>query len=452
MDIQLALDPYAVITYIVSYVNKDETQMTKFLTEALRADAKEKAKKKLKTLKMTYLTHRQVGASEATYRVLPALKLKDSNIGCIFIMTGFPKNRSGFWKKIPEDNENTDTNVDEDENDSENEVEDEDLFVDSNELGEKIADKEGRFKQETTIHERYAARPRSSDTNIEGRLEKICLAQFASHYTPIKKLPKKADIGDDGCSKQLSWRTIFNSETRLPNYIRLSNGLHYMRLRTYPAVARIHSSKKKDGHEQYYSELVLFSPWRDEEEEFHVDSPTDCVAEYKNRQKEINANRESMYPGEATINLLEIGDWDLQKPEHLAEMLDCQGEQNNEEDMAEGCVDDPEFESFAYTGNLKADDGQDEQSKGQFEDFKYKKITLPSKKEMKHLTRKLVPEQMNVLRKVVSMCKDIKRARKNPNIEPKPMRLLLHGGAGNSLQKCQLISKGHFGFFNSPKK
>ena len=72
----------------------------------------------------------------------------------------------------------------------ESEVEDEDLFVDSNELGEKIADKEGRFKQETTVHERYAARPRSSDTNIEGRLEKICLAQFASHYTPIKKLPK----------------------------------------------------------------------------------------------------------------------------------------------------------------------------------------------------------------------------------------------------------------------
>ena len=139
-----------------------------------------------------------------------------------------------------------------------------------------------------------------------------------------------------------------------------------------------------------------------------------------------------MYPGEATINLLEIGDWDLQKPEHLAEMLDCQGEQNNEEDLAEGCVDDPEFESFAYAGNLKANDGQDEPSKGRFEDFKYKKITLPSKKEMKHLTRKLVPEQMNALRKVVSMCKDIKRARKNPNIKLKPMRLILHGGAGNN--------------------
>ena len=33
-DIQLALDPYAVISYIVNYMNKDETQMTKNLKEA----------------------------------------------------------------------------------------------------------------------------------------------------------------------------------------------------------------------------------------------------------------------------------------------------------------------------------------------------------------------------------------------------------------------------------
>ena len=30
MDIQLAIDTYAIITYIVSYMNKAETQMTKF--------------------------------------------------------------------------------------------------------------------------------------------------------------------------------------------------------------------------------------------------------------------------------------------------------------------------------------------------------------------------------------------------------------------------------------
>ena len=42
MDIQLALDPYAVITYIVEYMNKDETQMTKFMTEALKTQGAQK--------------------------------------------------------------------------------------------------------------------------------------------------------------------------------------------------------------------------------------------------------------------------------------------------------------------------------------------------------------------------------------------------------------------------
>ena len=88
MDIQLALDTYAVITYIMSYMNKDETQMTKFLKKALNSVAKDNAKEKLRTLKMIYLTHRQVGTAEATYRILPAMKLKDSNIRCIFVTTG----------------------------------------------------------------------------------------------------------------------------------------------------------------------------------------------------------------------------------------------------------------------------------------------------------------------------------------------------------------------------
>ena len=42
-----------------------------------------------------------------------------------------------------------------------------------------------------------------------------------------------------------------------------------MRLRSFPAVMRIHSSKKKGGsHEQQYSELLLYTNFRDEVAEF----------------------------------------------------------------------------------------------------------------------------------------------------------------------------------------
>ena len=68
MDIQLALEPFAIITYIVSYVLKDEKGMTKFLKETLKNTVSKNVKEKLKALKETYMTHRQIGASEAAYQ------------------------------------------------------------------------------------------------------------------------------------------------------------------------------------------------------------------------------------------------------------------------------------------------------------------------------------------------------------------------------------------------
>lgn len=424
MDIQLAFDPYAVVTYIVSYMNKDENQMSKFMMEALRADTKQNAREKLKTLKMAYLTHRQVGIAEATYRLIPGMYLKKSDVQCIFVMSGFPKNRSKFWSKIADDkNEELILEEGDSDNETENNVNE------KQKQPVKLPGKSGTYQEATTIHDRYASRPRSVSPNSNSRLENMCLAQFAISYTYTAKLPKTIEMDENGCSKNLSLQTVFGSETCLPNYIKLENDLGYMRLRTFPQVLRIHSSKRKEGHEQHYSELVLFTHWRNEIDEFFEDSMEDCIAQYQSRRDEIISNRKAIYPGEDIIELLENGDLEYGKPEHFADILDCQGEQNNEDDNAEGSIDDPEFESISYMGNLNLQEGE---SNGQVVDFKYKKICLPSSSELKHMTRKLVPEQMNILRTVVSACKSIVRARKNPKVKPKPVRMIVHGGAGNN--------------------
>ena len=52
----------------------------------------------LEVLKCIYLTHRQNGACEATYRLLKNMHLKDSNITTVFLTTGFPENRYQFLK------------------------------------------------------------------------------------------------------------------------------------------------------------------------------------------------------------------------------------------------------------------------------------------------------------------------------------------------------------------
>ena len=100
MDIQIAHSPYAVLTYILSYVGKDETGMTTHLKETLRNTKHLTREEQLKALKITWLTHRQIGASEALYRLIPGLHLSRSNVQCIFVKTGFPENRHSNFHKI----------------------------------------------------------------------------------------------------------------------------------------------------------------------------------------------------------------------------------------------------------------------------------------------------------------------------------------------------------------
>ena len=123
--------------------------------------------------------------------------------------------------------------------------------------------------------------------------------------------------------------------------------------------------------------MLLFAHWRDEVVEFYRHSSDDCVVEYDSRKEEVNLNRKKMFPGEDVIELADIGDL---KPEQVFDTLDCQGEQENSDDQIAGCIDDPEFESFGYLGNLNQ---TTDPVKGKFEDFNYKKIAIPKTAETK---------------------------------------------------------------------
>ena len=427
MDIQLVVDPYAVISYIASYMNKDENSTTPFMKEALSKNAGKEAKEKLKALREAYLTHRQVGASEAAYRAIPAMKMKDSNISCIFVTTGFPNNRSVFFKKLKDEFDDEFENYLETEN--EMEQGDEGSDSESEEQSEhqkppprkklKIDGRPGLYEESITVHLRYSNRPRA--------LEAMCLAQFATSYVYTSRIPKRI-IFDEGCSTEFSNQTIFGSEKEfLPKYISLGGDLGKMRLRAFPAVLRIHSSKKKVGHEKEYAELLLFLSWRDEVKELHPEEEVKCIEKYGDKLLEIQDNREAIFPGERTINLLDNEDLEIHRPAHLCDMLDTQGDQENEDDLAIGAEDDPQFESFSYTGNLA------KEGKVSFETSKYRIVKLPNIDEMNFITRRLVPEQMNILRRVVEFCKDVLKSKKNIHHVAKALRLIIHGGAGNKL-------------------
>merc|ERR1712020_512147 len=143
--------------------------------------------------------HRQIGASEAVYRLIPGFHLTESNVGCVFIATGYPENRESFFKKVS--NEDSKPNQD-DEMDIDAALEDYiDYYenyphhLDEDNMEEdgthieniKLADRPGTYQQSTTMHEKYAFRPK--------RLEKMCFAQFCTIYVKTSK-PKTGTVFD----------------------------------------------------------------------------------------------------------------------------------------------------------------------------------------------------------------------------------------------------------------
>ena len=280
----------------------------------------------------------------------------------------------------------------------------------------QIAGRDGDYQAATNMHDRYPMRP--------NRLEKMTLAQFSTSYVIAYTVPKSAKFDNDGCSTDLSTQTVFNSEVCLPEHITLRENLGIMRLRRFPQVMRFQASKRKEGHEEQYSELLLFCHWRNENADFKRLNPKDCISVYNERKQELIDNKRKMFPGEEVIDAIDTADLEELKPTHIYDLIASQNIQENEDDREEGALDDPDFESFGYMGNL----GQEK--KENLEDHKFRKIRLPSNEELEMITRRLVPEQMNALRQIVSTMKCILRAKENLSFSFKPLRLIVHGGAG----------------------
>ena len=77
------------LTYITEYFCKTDSTMQELLKEAAKNIESHKTQKERQILlSNTFLTHRQMGEAEAACKMFPNLKMKDSNVGCVFIQTG----------------------------------------------------------------------------------------------------------------------------------------------------------------------------------------------------------------------------------------------------------------------------------------------------------------------------------------------------------------------------
>ena len=103
IDVQVCLDYFAIITYILDYKMKDESGTLDEITKALKEDTTDGLRQKLKLVAHTFMTHRRAGESEIMYKLFPFLHITQSNIGAMWLPTGFKENMSRMLQEISDE-------------------------------------------------------------------------------------------------------------------------------------------------------------------------------------------------------------------------------------------------------------------------------------------------------------------------------------------------------------
>ena len=175
-DIQVAIEFFAVITYISNYYSKEDTAVTDLVTKAVKETSSTDYKEKMKIAANVFLKSRQIYESEAVYRLIPSLTLAMSNVSCQFVFTGFKEERSVRWIKASDEQLKSGIKV------------------------VQLDNQDGYFFEQQTMWDKYLRRPSS--------LEEISFAQFAKMYRSMsaKKRGIQADDDEeevDSCDEEL---------------------------------------------------------------------------------------------------------------------------------------------------------------------------------------------------------------------------------------------------------
>ena len=109
-------------------------------------------------MKNIFLTHRQMGLFEAFMKILPEMKMKDSNIGVEYVPLGKPEEISRYLVRV----------------DKESNYIDKELFP--------IKDREGLYYEKPNVVDKYLCHGEE--------LNEICLAQFVKMFDAATSLGK----------------------------------------------------------------------------------------------------------------------------------------------------------------------------------------------------------------------------------------------------------------------
>ena len=274
------LNAYACIMYVASYIMKTDRSMGLLLKRVASEARTEELNSQIKKVSSAFLTHREVSAQEAVYRLL-SLPMKQLSRSVVFVDTNPKSERIAVLKdkktldQLPDD----DTNV---------------------------------FQK--SLIDRYQYRPR--------QIQSMCLAEFAATY--VTNYQHSDDSECDALPAS-------DSETT-STQIKLTDGYGKMNKRKQEAVIRFRRyNKDAEPSNWYRAKLMLYYPWYNEQ--------TDLLGGYSTYEEYYRHVHSTVVANESKYSQADIDDVDIDEdgpPEHLWSYIAPSTEESRTQSLAEG--------------------------------------------------------------------------------------------------------------------
>lgn len=303
MDIQFVLDAYACATYIVDYINKANRGISKVLKDVVEEvrNGNDTLRNRLKTVANAFINASEVSAQEAAWTLLrmPMSFMSDSDV---YIPTSPPDERTRLIKS-------------------------------ERDLRNLDAESTNIFHE--GLLDRYIKR--SQD------LEEVCLADYAAYFDSVKT------------EKQLDGDSKMDAEIPLEETATVRYVSHK---RNRPKVIRYRNYSIVQDPDNFYRELLmLYLPWRNEEEEL---LKINCREKFEAHVNKIQDKRKCYVYSDVENELMTA----IQVVEEREFESECSKEELQID--KEYCVLD--YDPNELHGNIFQD--MDDREKGNFETFK----------------------------------------------------------------------------------
>lgn len=302
MDIQYALGPYACAVYILSYITKGQRGMSRLLEKASE-EAKSGNKdivNRVRHIGNKFLNAVEISAQEAVYLVLQ-MPMRKSSRAFQFINTSNPDERTFLLKTLDKIKE--------------------------------LPDKSQDIESDNLI-KRYQRRPR--------QLQHLCLADFAAWFNCVKEhdsfASKQPSVVLDDFLPETEFEDNTDDDPCNDNdgigehEYQLKGGMKLVKRKRPKIIRSVRFHKNKDPENYYREQLMLYTPWRNENNDLNKNCQT-YQERYEQLESVVSKSRQQY---ECHTEILDKAEEDIMNNQldDSSEPVAPNAQHNNEQDLA----------------------------------------------------------------------------------------------------------------------